>query len=181
VRINFYITTCVFFLTVGCNSPDPHPEDADPMFASLKSAYTNTTKDTKAAQDAADEARKHISDLPPSLGGYTYYQRKYFQLKSKAELAEQSEHYAELRMLARKEETIKRYVEAFKSGSHWPPDYTAEMQAYQTKLKLESEPKAWGARSPKWTRGMASKNHESKKAEPAHGSAEHSAPAEHGE
>lgn len=137
------ITLIILTLLVvtGCNKPDPHPELKDPIYADLNSRLGGVTAELNAETKTLEGHQAELAKVVPQTGQIKYAQKRVFESEAKITRLAQEKKYLELKIEARKSESRKSYMTAFKKGETWPD--MAEYDAYKAELRLRNAKTTW--------------------------------------
>jgi hypothetical protein len=150
-KLSIYWLAILFALS-GCKSPEPNPENRDPIFLDLKSKKESAEKgflDQQKKVDAARAVAKEIAARDPKR------KRKMADLYAQERILrslEQEMTYYRHRVEQRKAYAKKQYLKAFYEDREWPPNN--EMQEYKRRQELRAAERNWDARVPKLTRHL---------------------------
>ncbi|WII73025.1 hypothetical protein QJS83_03955 [Bdellovibrio sp. 22V] len=139
MRLISIITIC-FFL-VACNKPDPNPELKDPIYGDLTSSLASISQQLEAQKKTLEEHEQALKDVVPQTGQIKYAQKRVNETKALITRLDQEKQYLELKIEARKKQSKKSYLQAFKKNEPWPDP--KEWDSYQVEKKLRAAKKDW--------------------------------------
>lgn len=128
-------------ILVGCNKPDPHPENSDEI-------YKDLLQELDVAAKALDGEVKNLEKLQferdkavPQTGQIKFAQKKVYETQATINKLSQQKQFFEIKIELRKTEVRERYLEARRGGRKWPD--TAELDNYRAVMKFQREKLEW--------------------------------------
>jgi hypothetical protein len=141
VLISFF---CVFLL-LGCEKPNPNPENIDPIYADLQKRQAEAHSQVEGAKKDLESHEKELQDAVPQTGQNKYALKRIEETKEKLNHLEQMELYYEFHVKSRLKDDRISYLKAYKAKKPWPPP--EEIEAYEATKRLEEAPRTWDARA----------------------------------
>ncbi len=129
---------------IGCEKPDPHPENRDPIYEDLGKQLKSVESDLKAAEKQLDEFKDAVNKVKPQTGQIKFAQKRVYDTEAQISKLRQKRDFNTLEIQTRLEYVRKQYLAAFTAKKQWPdPNEAAEYKAQQS---LERASRSWNAK-----------------------------------
>lgn len=135
------IFLAILTLFVGCNKPDPNPENSDEIYRDLQEELDVATKALEAEKKNMEKLEGELKKVVPQTGQIKFAQKKIYETMATITKLEQQKQFFEIKIELRKSHVRERYLESRKGGRKWPD--TEEVQAYKAMMKLQRDKLEW--------------------------------------
>lgn len=126
---------------VGCNKPDPNPENSDEIYKDLLQELDVATKALEAETKNVEKLKLELQNAVPQTGQVKFAQKKVNETQATIDKLAQQKQFFEIKIELRKAEVRSRYHEARRGGRKWPD--LAEIEGYKAMMKLQREKLEW--------------------------------------
>jgi hypothetical protein len=138
------ISSC-FLMILGCNKPNPNPENLDPIYQFYLSEQKSLESQLTAEKKTLEENRAAIELVKPQTGQIKYARKKVYDSEARVQQLEQRIKYLKIRSNSRLNDTREKYLRAFNEGKPWPDP--KEYEEFLVQKRLENAPKVWNVKS----------------------------------
>jgi hypothetical protein len=147
----FYNLIFIFIpiFIIGCEKPNPNPQDSDPIYQDIKSKISNIESRKVKADGILKELEGFYSDAEPHSSQPKYFRAKIQDTKLSIEKLDQELRFEKMRLENRESYVKKKYLISFSHGEKWKN--TEEVEAYK--------------KAEKWSRAVASVHRNTKRSQ----------------
>jgi hypothetical protein len=135
-------------LLVSCSKMDPNPELKDPIYRDIETELKNSAKLLTDTEKKLEGLKLEEAKLAPRTKERMVNGRAIQNQKNIIEKLTQRIAYLEIRLERRKIQTKNEYSAAYSAKKPWPDP--AEYENYKMMQKLQSAPRNWDHRVPKF-------------------------------
>ncbi len=131
----------ILSILVGCNKPDPTPENSDEIYKDLLVELDLASKGLEAETKNLSKLEAEKDKVIPQTGQIKFATRKVNETQATITKLAQQKQFFEIKLELRKNEVRDRYMEARRGGRKWPD--AEELASYQAVMKLQREKLQW--------------------------------------
>lgn len=128
-------------LFLGCNKPDPNPENSDEIYKDLLQELDVASKALEAEVKNLEKLEIERDRVVPQTGQIKFAQKKVYETQATITKLAQQKQFFEIKIELRKAEVRERYMEARKGGRKWPD--LAEIENYKAIMKFQRDKLEW--------------------------------------
>ncbi len=171
--MKFLLFAIILSLLVGCNKPDPNPENSDEIYKDLQQELDVATKALEAEKKNLEKLEAEFKKVTPQTGQVKFAQKKIYETQATINKLEQQKQFFEIKIELRKGDVRERYMESRRGGRKWPD--LAEVEGYKAIMKLQRDKLEWEKNKgqkkivPHGTKDSTSSSHGEAPAPPAGG------------
>lgn len=139
--MKFLIFVGILSLFLGCNKPDPNPENSDEIYKDLLQELDVATKALESEKKNLEKLEGEFQKVVPQTGQIKFAQKKLYETQATITKLEQQKQFFEIKIERRKADVQARYMEARRGGRKWPDQ--AEIDGYKAVMKFQREKLEW--------------------------------------
>lgn len=142
--MRIFIVLLLIGLNLGCDKPDPYPEQRDPIYLDLSSQLSETTSLLAEAEKSLAEHEKALSEVSPQTGQNKFAQKRVFEAQNHLVKLKQLKQWLVMATKERKSLSSTNYLKAYKLKQNWPNP--AEFEQYKSEMRLRRAKRTWSSK-----------------------------------